>query len=147
MKTIVCFLALVTAALAAAPIVTIDDNLNVIVNGSDWGKAGDVIVNNKANAELVVAVNLALTAKLTAMKSAADASVVAANSARDAALADKATETARVAAIVTALKSVALGVPLPPVVARAILTENARMKAALLAQKAAAEAELAKIGP
>lgn len=181
MKKLLCLLALSLPAFAAAPIVVIDDNFNATVDGSGFGKAGDVIVNNKNNAELVVAVNIALTAKLAALKSAADASVAAANSARDAAItakeaektaavnaanaaktnaenaktaaeaaksaaeAAKATESARVAAIVAALKSVAMPGPLPAVVAQAILTEDQKKKAALEAQQAEIAATLAAL--
>lgn len=157
MKNIIALLFLTGAsiAFAAAPAVAIDDNLNAIVDGSGWGKVGDVIVNNKDNAALIVAVNIALTAKLAAIKATADANVTAALDARDAALAAKAAaetakgvaetakaaEAARVAAIVAALKGVAI--PLPPVVAQAILTEEAKKKAGLQSQKADLEKQLA----
>ena len=142
-------------AFAAAPVVVIDDNWNAIVDGANAGKFGDVIVNNKANAELLVAVNLAVMAKANAVKAERDAALAAkaaaetakaaAESAKAAADTAKAAETARVAQIIAALKGVAPA-SLPPEVQAAIQTEAEKKKAALLAQKAALEAELAKAG-
>ncbi len=68
MKNLILSLALlaVASAHAAAPlIVKIDDTLQTTINGEAYGLAGDVIVNHRTNAPLVVAVNQALAARLT----------------------------------------------------------------------------------
>ncbi len=52
----------------SAPIVTITDSFDAIVDGQNWGKFGDVVVNNSGNAELLVAVNRAVTAKADEMR-------------------------------------------------------------------------------
>ncbi len=146
MKKLLTLLLIPLAVFAAAPVVTITDSFDAIVDGKNWGKFGDVVVNNKTNAELLVAVNLAVMAKAAAIKTDADAKVAASVKAKADAETAKAVESTRVEAIVAALKGVDPK-SLPAPVQSALMTKAQAEKAALLAKKAEIEAALAKATP
>lgn len=167
MKILIALL-LALPSFAADPVVVVNSAMSVTIDGKDAGSVVDALANNPNVANLrarlldawlareseITAVEKARadTAIATAQDKAAadvakakdDADVAVAAAAAKATAADK--ETARCAAIVAALKSVNMG-PLPAVVAQAIVDEDAKKKAALEAQKAAIEADIAKLTP
>lgn len=142
-------------ALAADPVVVVNNVSSVTVDGVPAGSVVDVLANiNKPNirARLLDALIAREAAIVAVEKARADTAVAAAVAAKTAAENSQAAAVAarlaaesRVAAIVTAIKSTQIVAPLPSAVAQAILDEDAKKRAALLAQKAAIEADIAKI--
>lgn len=134
MKKLILFLCIACAAFAATPVIVVTDENTCLIDGSNAGMPGDAIVNHPA---LAPAINTALKAYL---KSTRDAHAAALKSATDAATAAE----AKVAALVTALKSVDQS-KLPAEAKAELLTAAEKEKAALQAQKAEVEAKLAAL--
>lgn len=146
MKTILLSIVLAVTAFAAP--LTVDGNMNVITNGSNFGRAEDFIAANPARTGEVMLAIRAFHAAVIADTAAKQAEANAAISAAEKSVADanvaKEAETNRASALVVAVAKVDPKM-LPEDVKTALLTAAEKEKADLAAKKAEIEAKLAAL--
>lgn len=136
---------------AADPAVVVISAMRVTIDNHAAGTVVDALADNpnvpNLRARLLDAWLAHETAIAAAEQARADAAIKTAQDSATKAKADADAAEKQLAAVVAALKSVSLGVPLPPVVAAALRTDAEKENAARTAKRAELEAQLAKLAP